>query len=77
MTLQGHLKSMVYIFLKATVRLSISDQKQPKPYLVPFSHNIHPLQTNRQMDGRRTTTHANSSTFTFLKNSFYHICLLY
>jgi len=33
------------------MRLSISDQLQPRPYLVPFSHNT--FVTNRQTDGRQ------------------------
>jgi len=36
------------------VRLSISDQQQPRPYLAPFSHNI--SVTDRQTERQMTTT---------------------
>jgi len=35
--------------LKANMRLPISDQQQPRPYLAPFSHNT------SVTDGRTTT----------------------
>jgi len=59
--LQGHPGHRFICHLKANMRLSISDQSQPRLYLAPFSHNTS-VTDDGQKNGRTDYNHDNSST---------------
>jgi len=39
MALEGHPRSIISCHFKPNVKLPMTDQQQPRPYLAPFSHN--------------------------------------